>query len=132
MIAPVTSLYASLLALLLLYLAYRIVKVRRSNKVGLGSGGDEAVEHAMRVMGNAVEYVPIALILIALLEINHTPQWMIHVYGVVLFAARLYHLRGFGSNSGISNGRYYGTLGTWLVIVLAALTNLVHFALWAT
>ncbi|MFK7888803.1 MAG: MAPEG family protein [Gammaproteobacteria bacterium] len=132
MIAPVTSLYASLLALLLLYLAYRIVKVRRSNKVGLGSGGDEAVEHAMRVMGNAVEYVPIALILIALLEINHTPQWMIHVYGAVLFAARLYHLRGFGSNSGISNGRYYGTLGTWLVIVLAALTNLVHFALWAT
>ncbi len=127
MIAPVTSLYASLLGLLLLYLAYRIVKVRRSQKVGLGTGGDEAVEHAMRVMGNAVEYVPMALILIALLEINNTPPWMIHIYGGTLLASRLYHLQGFGGNTGISRGRYFGTLGTWLVIALAALTNIVHF-----
>lgn len=125
--APVVSLYAALLALLILYLAFRIVKVRRSNKVGLGSSGDEAVEHAMRVMSNAVEYVPIALILIALLEINGTPHWMIHVYGASLLVGRLYHLRGFGSNTGISRGRYYGTLITWLVIALAALTNIVHF-----
>ena len=127
MIAPVTSLYASLLGLVILFLAYRIVRLRRSQKVGLGSGGDQSIEHAMRVMANFTEYVPMALILIALLEMNETPGWMIHVFGGALLFARLYHLQGFGGNIGVSGGRFVGTGLTWLVIALSALTNLVHF-----
>lgn len=131
MLAPATSLYAALLGLLVLYLAFRVVKLRRAQKVGLGDGGDEQVAHAMRVMANFTEYVPLAIILIGLLELNSTPRWMIHTYGAALVFARLYHLQGFGSNTGVSRGRYFGTLITWIVIVLAALTNVVHYAIWA-
>lgn len=130
MIAPVTSLYAALLGLMILWLALRVVRLRRAQKVGLGDGGDTKVEHAMRVMSNFTEYVPIALVLIVLLELNSTPGWMIHVFGAALVLARLYHLQGFGGNSGISKGRFFGTLVTWLVIALAALANLVHYVIW--
>lgn len=131
MTAPATSLYASLLGLLVLHLAYRIVGLRRSRQVGLGSGGDAQLEHAMRVLGNAVEYVPIALILIGLLEINGTPRWAVHTLGGTLVLARLYHAQGFGGSTGVSRGRFYGTALTWLVIALAALANLVHYVIWA-
>lgn len=131
MTAPATSLYASLLGFLVLYLAYRIVGLRRSRKVGLGSGGDAQLEHAMRVLGNAIEYVPIALILIGLLEINGTPRWFVHALGGSLVLARLFHAQGFGGNTGTSPGRFYGTALTWLVIALAALANLVHYFIWA-
>ncbi len=129
MIAPTTSLYAALLGLMMLFLAYRVVRLRRSQGVGLGTGGDHAVEHAMRVMANFTEYVPIALILIGLLEMNSTPAWMIHIFGGALLFARLYHLQGFGSKTGTSRGRFVGTLVTWLVIALAALANLVHYVI---
>ena len=105
MTAPATSLYASLLGFLVLYLAYRIVGLRRSRKVGLGSGGDAQLEHAMRVLGNAIEYVPIALILIGLLEINGTPRWLVHALGGTLVLARLYHAQGFGGSTGTSRGK---------------------------
>ncbi|MEM6638902.1 MAG: MAPEG family protein [Pseudomonadota bacterium] len=130
MIAPVVSLYASLLALMVIYLAVRVVRLRRSQKIGLGDGGDPKLEHAMRVMGNFIEYVPLALILIALLEINRTPGWMIHVYGSLLLLGRILHLVGFGGHTGVTPGRFIGTALTWLVIVLSALTNLVHYVIW--
>ena len=131
MLAPVTALYTALLGLLVLFLAYRVVGVRRRHKIGLGSGGDAQLELAMRVHANAIEYVPIALLLIALLEINSTPRWMIHAFGGTLVLARLWHLRGFGGSSGVSRGRMYGTALTWLVIALAALANLAHYVVWA-
>lgn len=132
MLAPHTSLYAALLGLMVLFLAFRVVRLRRSQKVGLGAGGDAQIEHAMRVMSNFVEYVPIGLILIGLLEINSTPAWMIHLFGATLLLARLAHLQGFGSSSGVTRGRYFGTLGTWLVILFAGLANLVHYVIWVT
>lgn len=131
MLAPHTSLYAGLLGLMVLFLAFRIVRLRRSQKVGLGDGGDQQIQHAMRVMGNFVEYTPIALILIGLLELNGTPAWMIHLFGATLLLARLAHLQGFGSSFGVTRGRYLGTLGTWLVILFSGLANLVHYAIWA-
>ncbi len=128
---PVTSLYAALLGLLILFLAYRIVRIRKTRKIGLGTGGDKELEHAMRVHSNAVEYIPIALLLIGLLEINDTPRWAIHALGGSLLLARVWHLQGFGSSAGVSTGRFVGTALTWAVILLASLANIVHYALWA-
>ncbi|MEL7449264.1 MAG: MAPEG family protein [Pseudomonadota bacterium] len=127
MAAPISALYASLIGLLLLFLAFRVVKARRSLKIGLGSGGDKTVEHAMRVHANATEYAPIALIMIALLEINGGAPWLIHALGGGLVFVRLFHLQGFGSSTGTSLGRVAGTAGTWFIMVVAAVANLLNF-----
>ncbi|MEM9056734.1 MAG: MAPEG family protein [Pseudomonadota bacterium] len=127
--APITALYASFIGLLMTYLALRVVAARRREKVGLGAGGSQAVEHAMRVQANAVENAPIALLLIALLELNGGAAWLIHALGAALLFARLFHLQGFGGNVGVSPGRVIGTVVTLLTIQGAAVANVVMFFL---
>ena len=127
MAAPISALYASLTGLILVFLAFRVVQARRSQKIGLGSGGDKTVEHAMRVHANATEYAPIGLIMIALLEINGGAPWLIHALGGGLVLARLLHLQGFGSSTGTSMGRVAGTAGTWFILIIAAAANLLDF-----
>ena len=76
----IVLLYAALLGLILVYLSYRVVSYRVKYKVGIGDGGNTKLARAIRVQGNFVEYVPIALLLIlplALLsqaKIRNNPQ----------------------------------------------------------
>ena len=125
MALQITAIYASLLGLLMIYLATRVVIARRQHQVALGDNGNQKVEHAMRVHANSVEYVPVALILIAIFEINGGATWATHALGLTLLIARVLHLWGFGGNIGISFGRFTGTVLTWGVIIAAAVTLLI-------
>ena len=55
--APITALYAGLLGLLILVLAFRVVAVRRATEIGLGDGGNALLLSRIRIHGNAAEYV---------------------------------------------------------------------------
>lgn len=130
MLLMVTGLYASLTALLMVALAYRVVKVRRANKIGLGSGGNEALTLANRVHANLVENTPIVLILLLVAEVGHVPAFYLHCFGTVWIVARLLHAIGLTlGKGGYHFGRFWGVLLTWLVIVGLALVNLSHFVL---
>lgn len=124
-LVPVTTLYASLCALLLLGLSYRVVRFRQTLKVNLGDAGNPELERAIRVQGNFVEYVPTILFLLLLAELNHLPVWLLHVAGSVLFIARVMHAWGLASKNGPSFGRYYGILFTWVTLLALAIGNLV-------
>ena len=63
-----TAFYAALLALLYLGLSGWVMAERLSGNILHGDGGDADLQKRMRSQANFVEYVPIALILIALLE----------------------------------------------------------------
>src|SRR3546814_3661445 len=67
----VTPLYAALCGLLLMVLSVRVILLRRELKVGLGDGDQPVLRRAIRVQANGAEYVPLALILLLLLEISH-------------------------------------------------------------
>ncbi len=123
---PVTSLYAALLALLVVFLALRVVAVRRHAKVGLGIGSGGGLEQRVRVHGNAVENIPIALILLLLLELGGLGALWLHLLGASLLTARLLHAWGLSTRRGTSFGRFTGTLGTWLVIIAMAMTLLMR------
>lgn len=113
----VSGIYAGILALMMLGLAWPITVQRKSKKIGLGDAGDHALQRVIRVHANFVEYVPIALIMLLLLELQNTPQVILHIFGVALIISRFAHARGLGASAGYSAGRFYGTLGTWLVII---------------
>jgi len=125
----ITALYAALHALLLLALAARIVRYRLKARIGLGVAGDRALEQRMRVHANAVEYVPIALILLLLLELGALPALWLHVFGGGLLLARVLHAIGLSRHSGMSFGRFQGTLWTWVAIIAMAVTLLVRVIL---
>jgi uncharacterized membrane protein YecN with MAPEG domain len=61
-------LYAGLLALWLVVLSLRVIQARRAARVSLGDGGNRALQRAIRGQANFAEYVPIALLLLLILE----------------------------------------------------------------
>ena len=113
----ITLLFAALHILLMLSLAYRVVGHRRAAKVGLGTAGDHHLERKVRVHGNFVEYVPMSLLMLALLEISGLAAVWLWALGGALLFARLLHASGLSKKSGYSKGRFYGTLLTWIVLL---------------
>ncbi len=120
----ITALYASLAGLLLLFLSFRVVRWRRKLSVGLGDGGQESLLRAQRTQANFTEYVPIALILLAVAESQVLTGWLLQTSGAILMLARLLHAWGLSRSSGRSFGRYWGTLLTWVVILALSLANI--------
>lgn len=123
---PITSFYSAILAILILKLAYNVIKVRQAEKQGLGYDQKNLLL-AGRIHANAIEYVPIALILLALTELNGVPSFIIHIIGLTLVIARVIHAKGFSIAKGEAHpGRYWGTVLTWLVVTSLAILNLVY------
>jgi uncharacterized protein len=123
---PVTSIYAALCALIILFLAVRVVQVRRSEKIGIGVGDNRTLERRVRIHANAVEYVPMALILLGLAESAGLAAVGLHAAGATLVLARLLHAYGMTHSAGHSFGRFWGVLLTWIVLLSLSLTLLIH------
>ena len=121
---PLTGLYAALCALIVLALALRVIALRWSTKTGIGDGGDRRLARAIRVHGNAVEYVPLALILMLVVELGGAGHALVHGCGIALVAARLAHAFGLARSAGASPGRLVGTTATFAVIAVLAATAL--------
>jgi uncharacterized membrane protein YecN with MAPEG domain len=123
----ITLLFASLHVVLMLLLAARVVSHRRSQQIGLGDGDDKSLLRKMRVHANFVEYVPMALLLLALLELNGVVAGWLWAFGSTLLLARVLHAFGLSRHSGVSFGRFWGTLLTWLVLVAMAGSGVYRF-----
>ena len=87
------------------------------NQKSRPDGGDPDLQRAIRVHANFIEYTPLALVLLALVDVMSGHDWLVHGFGIALVVSRLLHAQGLGATAGYSRGRYFGTLGTWLVIV---------------
>ena len=109
---PVTALYAGLMGLWLLGLGFEVMRRRRRHDVSIGDGGVRELELAMRAHGNACEYVPIALIVLALAEGMGAPGWVLHLSGLMLVAGRLIHGGHFLAGARRLNLRIAGMLLT--------------------
>jgi len=118
---PASFFYAGLLGLLLVALSAQVVLARRRYRVGLGAGSEEGLQQAIRVQANFVEYVPFAVILLVLAELTGLPLPALHGAGMLLVASRVLHAIGLTLSPGRSFGRFYGTAGTWLMIVALSL-----------
>lgn len=112
----ITGLYAGLCGLLLVVLYVRVSQRRLATQIGMSAGGDAVLEQRVRAHGNFIESVPIALILLYLLEQTGVDPMYIHVFGIALVFSRVGHALGISTNAGRSAGRFYGSIGTLLVI----------------
>ncbi|MCC2605540.1 MAPEG family protein [Planctobacterium marinum] len=124
MLLPITAFYGSLLAAFYLYLSVMVIVQRRSSQVGLGDGGDKHMLQVMRAHGNFVEYVPFALLLMCIAELNGTTGILLHVCGWWLIAARLMHAYGLRHHFGVSWQRFFGTLSTFIIFLILIVANL--------
>lgn len=123
---PITLLYGALLALLYLLLSARVIQRRREAGINLGSGGDAEMERRIRAHANFAEYVPLLLILIALLEAGGAAAWLLHGLGAALLLARVLHGYALAFTRHWMAGRFLGTLLTFLVLIVAVGSALVQ------
>ena len=120
-----TAFWAALLAPVYLWLSVRVIRLRRGAGVSIGTGGDAALERAMRAQANFAEYVPFALVLLALAEAGGTPGWIIHPLGAALPAGRIAHGMGIVRQPEDFRFRVGGMVATFSVIACAALAAMV-------
>ena len=122
---PATALWGALLAPVCLWLSLRVIGLRRRGRVPLGTGGDAALERAIRAQANFVEYAPFALLLMALAEAGATPGWLLHPMGAALLAGRVAHGWGIVRTPEDFRFRIFGMMSTFAAIGLGAFACLV-------
>ncbi|ASI93528.1 hypothetical protein DA096_22510 [Vibrio rotiferianus] len=120
----ITALYASALALLLIWLAFQVIKQRRSNKIAYADGGVESLQIARSAQSNASEYIPITLILMALLEYNGASVLWIHLAGIAFVIGRVIHARGILAED--LKGRVTGMKLTFFTMIGLVALNLIY------
>lgn len=122
----ITALYASLAALLVVYLTLAVIKLRRKNRVSVGDGGIDELQLAIRTHANALEYIPITLILLLLLELNTAPAWLIHTLGLTLLVGRILHALALPAKN--LQQRVLGMQITIFLLVTLAILNVLFWA----
>ena len=90
----ITPLYVALLGLLWVPLTLRVGLYRLKNQINLGDGGDQELLQRIRGQGNFTESVPIALVLLVVMELSGASYTWLHTLGALLLAGRLSHYLG--------------------------------------
>lgn len=130
MTLPVTTVLVSLLSLWLLVLGARVVGQRRSAGVALDHGDDEGLKRKMRAMANFTEYTPFAIALFFLAEIQGGNFVFLVVMATLYMLSRIGHGYAMAFSDYFPFGRFWGTVGTWLTLLILPLYNLAITSGW--
>jgi len=87
----VTAGYLAVLALVYAVLALNVVRLRRSKRAVFGDAGNAELRSAIRAHAHFSEYVPIIVLMIAILEMSGLPASRVHLLMAVLLLSRLLH-----------------------------------------
>lgn len=113
----VTLTYGSILIIIYALLSANVIRQRVKTQTLLGEGGNDDMLRAIRAHGNFMEYVPITLILMALIEISGGDETWLRVIGGVTVLARIIHAAAM-TNTGFERiGRPLATLPTLLILL---------------
>jgi hypothetical protein len=115
-----TAIYAGILALISIVLANRAGMTRARLRIPLGDGGNNELIGAIRRHANFVEYVPLIVVMMAMIEINGAHKWWIHTLGVAIVVARIIHPLGISTEQMSSPLRMIGSMMTAAVTVACA------------
>lgn len=126
---PVTMWTAVAVTILLLVLTARVIRLRFSAQVLIGDGDHPLLAAAVRGHGNLIEYAPLALILIGLLELAGAARGPLIALAATFVVARVLHAIAFTRPAGPPEASrslgMVGTLGTltigaaWLAVLAA-------------
>jgi uncharacterized protein len=123
-----TLIIAVALAVVNLWLSIRTGQARRAAKVSVGDGDNPLLVARMRAHANFIEYVPMALILMALIESAGGSGQLLWLLGIALVVGRLLH--PFGMERPSPNPlRTIGILLTYLVTIALIVWAIIRLVL---
>jgi uncharacterized membrane protein YecN with MAPEG domain len=91
---------------------------RLTQRIGLGDGDDKELRKRIRAHGNAIEYLPLGLLGLLLLDLDATQPLLLHICGATFIGARVVHAIGLSRTGGTSPERFIGA-GLTLFVMLA-------------
>ena len=115
---PAMLIYDGMRGLLSVLLANHVLYARLRG----ASLPDWQAPAAERVQGNFVENVPMALLLLYLVEVSGAPVMFVHVSGIALVVLRLLHAWGLARYEGANYPRLIGAQGTFILVSVLAVT----------
>ena len=122
----ITAFFSSILALIFYKLSINVIRLRRKYKVSLGSSKKyKDLDQAIRAHGNLSEFLPIGLILLACLEVNHLPKIVVFMCGLFFLIGRYLHASSFLKEEIDSSNRVLGMKITHWSIILMAILNII-------
>lgn len=116
----ITLLYAGILGFLMVALSFNVM-FHWVRVTGGGRESDQEMRRAERVLESFVEYVPLSLILLLLIELSGAPSGMVHGLGLMLVAARLMHACGSNQIPLAGLLRFMGTQLTFIMVMICSL-----------
>jgi hypothetical protein len=121
---PVTTILASLLAVVFLVLSLRVIRLRVEKKVAHGDGGDEELRRAIRGHANWAEYAPIGILLVLFAELQSVNIILLAALAAAFALGRSFHAYGFAFTAGNVFLRVRGMQLTFFTIAILAVLNI--------
>lgn len=120
---PITAIYAGILAIFALVLSARAGGYRGKAGASILYGEPINWELAERVRAhqNFLEYVPMIVILMGVIELNGGSSTYLHSVGVLLIVTRIAHAVGLKHDDMGTKGRFIGAGGTALIMFASAI-----------
>lgn len=90
----ITTLVAGIFAILMVLLSLLVSLRRKEMNTVFGDAGDDTLKRRIRAHGNFIEYAPLALIVLGLVEYNGGPGWLVWALAVGFVFSRVVHAIG--------------------------------------
>ena len=116
----ITPLYAAILAVFFVAMSFYVIVTRAKTDVLVGDGGNARMLVAIRRHGNLAEYMPFAILMMALGELMGLGATWLHAAGIALIAGRILHPFGVFAEKGSLAPRVAGVLATMAAILIPA------------
>jgi uncharacterized membrane protein YecN with MAPEG domain len=124
----ITLLYAGFAGLLLVVLSFNVMQ-NWVRVTGHGQESDRAMRRAERLLSSFVEYVPLGLVLLGLIEEKKADDLILHALGMTLILGRIVHATGSNDILGAGLLRFIGAQMTFLMLAVASMACLYYYAL---
>ena len=122
----ITAFFSSILALIFYKLSINVIRLRRKYKVSLGSSKKHKdLEQAIRAHGNLSEFLPIGLILLACLEVNHLPKIVVFFVWSIFSHWEISSCNLFLKDEINASHRVLGMKITFWSIIVMAILNII-------
>lgn len=124
----ITLIAASLMTLWKMVLTINVGKYRIKSKTTLGDGGNPDLLRAIRAHGNFIEFTPMLLIILGLLEYSRANQTLLLALAIMIVVGRILHGLGLGYPGlfpkDVNRFRMIGTLLSVLALLVGGITGL--------
>ena len=123
---PITATFAAILAVYFVAMSSYVIYTRAKTDVLMWDGGNGRMLTAIRRHGNLAEYMPFAILIMAIAEFEGLSTGWLQISGGLLLTGRLIHPFGVAVERSVLPARVTGMLATFVSILIPAIYLLIN------